>query len=417
MGFVAPWSKAVCPFCFEHFHLSAAASRAVSPDGKKEPDSHVGTFLSVPPPEMGRVEPASSSLLRKLFVPNDWKGQTRKICPKCHLFLPHATATGQLSSEIIAIIGARSSGKSNFFGVLLNALERRYASEVGFTIQDQDTFSMTEMRPISSKQLYRERYGRRLYESADAMAIDQNRSAAQDRFLRIPLIYRLQFSKRWRDYLAQPFGTTRSMDLVIFDAAGEDMEDPVMLEQFYSYLLGAVGVIFIIDPFQYPGIRSRLSPDLLRRFPKIPVDPAEVVSRVIGLFERRAGIRVGGKVPVPVAFAFAKSDLLKGIVDPSSPILKDSRHTGGFNVADCQRVSDEVIEYVRECDSPQLVDLAKHKFRSYSFFALSALGQLPDEQLRIQRPDPMRVADPLLWLLWQRGYIPSAPPSQRGRAQ
>ena len=74
-----------------------------------------------------------------------------------------------------------------------------YADEVGFTIYDQETFSVREMRQISSKRLYRERYGTRLFGSARRMAIDQNRSAAQDRDLRIPLIYRLAFPRRrWK---------------------------------------------------------------------------------------------------------------------------------------------------------------------------------------------------------------------------
>jgi hypothetical protein len=411
MGLVAPWSKAICPFCFNRFHLSQAARRWTLPDAPKEKDTHVGTFLSLPPPEMGKVEPPRRGgllrLLRRLVVWDDWKSGAKKICPNCHMFLPHATASGQLSSDIVAIIGARSSGKSNYFGVLLNALEQRYAREVDFLIYDQETFSTTEMRPISSKKLYRERYGRRLFESPTCMAIDQNRSAAQDRFLRIPLIYRLEFRLRPIHYLTRPFRRVNAMDLVIFDAAGEDMEDPIALEQFYSYILGAAGIIFIIDPFQYPGIRSRLPPNLLPRFPKIPVDPAEVVSRVINLFERRAGLRVGQKISVPVAFAFSKSDLLNGVVHPTSPILRDSQHPGGFNLEDCRRVSEEVMECVREFDSPQLVDLAEKKFRSYCFFAMSALGQLPDEQLRIRPPDPRRVADPLLWIFWKRRYIPA----------
>src|SRR5207249_3958860 len=111
-------------------------------------------------------------------------------------------------------------------------LERRYANEVGFTIYDQETFSIREMRQVSSKKIYRDRYGTRLFESDKRMAIDQTRSAALDRDIRIPLIYRLEFPNRLWHYLAHPFTRVRSMDLVIFDAAGEDVEDPGTLEQF-----------------------------------------------------------------------------------------------------------------------------------------------------------------------------------------
>ena len=36
-------------------------------------------------------------------------------------------ASGELDGEIVAIVGARGAGKSNYFGVLIDALERRYA--------------------------------------------------------------------------------------------------------------------------------------------------------------------------------------------------------------------------------------------------------------------------------------------------
>lgn len=413
MSLVAPWSKASCPFCFERFHLSEAPRRITAPTGSKEQDEKLGKFLSLPKdPEMGQVQRSTTDgflqrAFGRLLVADDWKSGAKKICPHCHMFLPHATASGQLSSETVAIIGARSSGKSNYFGVLLHELEHRYANEVGFTIYDQETFSIREMRQISSKKLYRDRYGSRLFEAGRRMAIDQNRTAAQDRDLRIPLIYRLEFPRpAWRR-LILPFSRVRAMDLVIFDAAGEDIEDPVTLDQFCHYILNAAGIIFIIDPFQYAGIRSQLKPDLLRRVPKQAVDAAEVVSRVINLFESRRGLRPGQMIPIPAAFVFSKSDLLRGLVHKTSRILRDSRHEGGFNIADCRRLSEEVVECVREWDSPQLVDLADRKFRSYSFFAVSALGQLPKDSLEIDRVSPLNVADPLLWLLWKRGYIPA----------
>ena len=67
---------------------------------------------------------------------------------------------------------------------------------------------------------------------------------------------------------------------------------------------------------------------------------------------------------------------------PSSLILRESRHEGGFNLPECQRISEEVMECVREWDSSQLVDLAQKSFRSYCFFAISALGEMPDPDLR-----------------------------------
>jgi len=411
---VAPWHRVVCPFCFSRFHLADASRRETSPSAPRERDDHLGKFLAIPPPEMPKVVPPKASpflkrLGRRFVVNPERTGEWKTVCPDCHMHLPHKTANGELDSEVIAIIGTRNSGKSNFFGVLLQALERRYASEVGFRMFDQETFSVREMKPVSSKKLYRERYGSRLFEGDDRRAIDQTLSAATNIETRIPLIYRLEFPRDPVGRVLHPFSRVKALDLVIFDAAGEDMGDPTMLQQFYRYILRAAGIIFVIDPFQYPGIRTRLTPELRARLPQVENDPSEIVSRVINLFEQRAGLRAGQKIGVPVAFALAKSDLLKSLVHPSALLLRESRHGGGFNLDECQRLSAEVTEYIREWDSPQLVDLAERSFKSSSFFAVSALGELPDADLRIRSVSPLRVADPLLWLLWRRGYIRALP--------
>jgi hypothetical protein len=43
-------------------------------------------------------------LWRRFVVANEWPSNLKKICPTCHLDLPHSTATGQLDGDIIAII-------------------------------------------------------------------------------------------------------------------------------------------------------------------------------------------------------------------------------------------------------------------------------------------------------------------------
>jgi hypothetical protein len=202
---------------------------------------------------------------------------------------------------------------------------------------------------------------------------------------------------------------------VIFDAPGEDLSDPTTLQQFHRYILEASGIIFLIDPFEYPGIRAQLSEELKARLPRIDTDPSEIVSRVINLFEQRAGLRAGQKINVPVAFGMTKSDLLEGIVHPSSLILRDGRHHGGFNFEESQRLSSEVKECIREWEGPQLLDLAEKSFRASNFFAVSALGELPDSDLRIRTVSPIRISDPLLWLLWYRGYIQAQPLARTGK--
>lgn len=417
MRLIAPWRKVICPFCFERFHLLRAPRRLTAASAPVERDEHIQRYLTLgAPPDMGKVtEPKRGNfwqeLLRRCVLLDDGDQTSRKICPNCHMYLPTKTANAELTSEVFAIIGARSSGKSNYFGVLLNLLERRYASEVGFNLFDQDTFSLTEMKPVSSRRLYRQRYYNQLFHEKGPRAVEQTQSAATNVDLRIPLIYRLQFPKRPLHWLTRPLSRVIAMDLVVFDTAGEDLDDPTTVDQFYRYLVQATGIIFVIDPFQYPGIRRQLPEQLRQRLPAIETEPADIVARVINLFEQRRGLRGGAKIPVPVAFTLSKSDMLQGLVYSGSSILRDSVHRGGLNVEDCEQVSAEVMSSIKSWDSPQLVHMAEAHFSKYCFFAVSALGSLPDETLRLTSLSPRRLADPLLWLLWKRGYLRGLPKS------
>lgn len=106
MALVSPFLKLQCPFCFHTFHPSDAPCRSLAPvleGGQQQtpPDSAIGDFLHVTPPEMWPVEPLPADhlhqrLLRRLWLPNGHASDRKKVCPRCHLFLPHKLANGEL---------------------------------------------------------------------------------------------------------------------------------------------------------------------------------------------------------------------------------------------------------------------------------------------------------------------------------
>ncbi|MCG8649741.1 MAG: hypothetical protein MI861_07905, partial [Pirellulales bacterium] len=338
------------------------------------------------------------------FVSNGNEGQ--KICPKCHLPLPHATAQGELDPKTIAIVGARSSGKSNYFAVLLNELEQRYSEELSFTMLGQNTFSVREGKPVSSHKLYRIRYGESLFGEQNRI-VPATLSAAAQADIRIPLIYRLLFNKRPIDRVLRPMADFTAMDVVIFDAAGEDLEDPTILDHFYRYITCAAGIIFIIDPTQFAGVRQQLSEETRAKLPQVQAGARDVVDALFQLLQRR-GQRIDRRFRVPVAITLAKSDVLDSILPAGSPLRRDSDHSQGFDDADCDLVSEEVKSRLRQWDSAALI-MHANSFKNHRFFAVSALGDIPDGDRLEGGIEPRRVGDPLLWILWKLGYISARP--------
>lgn len=415
MPFVTPMSKVNCPHCFARFHLSMAPRRSIGRGAEVEPCSLVGKhFDSATPPELPKLdkEGVPSTFWKRLTsqfyispVPHD----ERSVCPSCGIYLPDKIASGELSSEVIAIVGARSAGKSNFFGVLLHDLRKRLSGQVGFEMVDALTYTPNK-GPVSSSILYQERYGK-LYDMNDPRAVEQTRSATteigKDSDPRIPLIYQLRFKKHSWQHLTRPFAARVPVYLLVFDAAGEDTPQTV-LQQYYSFLQRATGILFLIDPFEYPGVRRQLPEAIQKKLNPVGADPAWVVDQVLGTIRKD---RSEGKLNVPAGFVLTKSDLFQqipDIVDSNSAIGRESVHRNGYDVVGGEDLSREVQQHIINWESRELVDKATDNFSDHSFFAVSALGANPYADLRLKHPpQPCRVGDPLLWLFWKRGYIPA----------
>jgi hypothetical protein len=399
----------LCPYCFNRFHLARAHRREVT--GPSVPDAVVGRFLDpggqIAPPMARASAPPRGHLLSRLWARVYTPGQDRqyvKVCPECHLALPTAAANGYPSHKVLALFGTRRSGKSNYFGVLLKQLQDRYAAEVGFSLWPQASFCVKSFADLSSRQLWWRRYGNYLY-GAQPRVVPQTKRAVVDPDTRIPLLYRMDFPRSgWR--------SRQALDLVIFDAAGEDLRDvnPQTLRQFGRYLHHAAGIIFLIDPDQVEGLHERLVKALRdhpRQRPEDEDDLAFLLGQILSRFEEQKGYHPGRKIPVPTAFTFAKSDWLKALLGPAAPRLADdNHHDGGFDDDDSRQVAEEVQGALSRWGEGNFLQLIDDRFDDYRFFAVSALGQEPGPDGRLARPPiPCRVGDPLFWLLWRLGYI------------
>jgi len=210
--------------------------------------------------------------------------------------------------------------------------------------------------------------------------------------VREPLIYRLEFPRRGR--------TAPAIHLLLFDAAGEDVQDENTLALYNKYILHASGIIFLLNPLQMDSVCDQLN---------CPLDEGESIQntldRVVELVRTDLRLEPRRKIPIPTAFVVSKCDTLKGIVDKHARFLDNKSHLDKYDLFDFELVSEEVKSYLSNWKEDGILSSAE-QFDPHGFFAVSALGSEPDKQtLKIPSINPIRCGDPLLWLLVQLGYL------------
>lgn len=134
-----------------------------------------------------------------------------------------------------------------------------------------------------------------------------------------------------------------------------------------------------------------------------------MLSAITTLIRTARGIREGDAIDVPVAIAFSKFDQLTPICGAAVTVQQPSPHAkhGAFVEADQQAVDAELRALLENWDEGAIVSSVQSNFRDVAFFGVSALGlhNAPDESGSVKRPRPLRVEDPLLWIMAKNHLI------------
>lgn len=415
MPFTFPTSKVICPFCFEKFHIGHAPYRVYS-ERKADPDDRVMEFLnldtSIPFPmhPVQEIRGFWRRLLGYFYFPSVKEKKRvvkNRICPNCHMTLPSQLANSGKNGDIIAVIGYRNTGKSNFYGVLIPSLRDRYAGEVGFSMHALDSFNVNDGRPISSDQLHRKRYGNYLY-GKEPMAVANTTRAQTNPDVRIPMIYRLNLKRftLWQRIL-HPFSHHRPLDLVLFDAAGEDLDESIKERIQARYLAYASGIIMLLDPVSFPALRKKLRPDIAARtFEDDFFDTFKSIPEAMD--EYSSHYHWSRKIKTPVAVVISKFDELRPNgkplegLDPS--VFYDHEHSSGFDKQVVDETSDHIYQFLRQNGINYIVE-SLDEYSNWKLFGMAALGQPPRDDNHLDSIEPINIADPLLWILYKLGHI------------
>ncbi|WP_214109468.1 TRAFAC clade GTPase domain-containing protein, partial [Acrocarpospora catenulata] len=314
---------------------------------------------------------------RRAACPECGQETSRRACPECHSRLAAEYCANP--GKIVALVGAKGSGKSTYIAVLLHELMNRVGAELDASLAPCDDRTIERYRREFARPLYGER---RLLGVTQSAVHDVNRD---------PLVYLLTRTVRGRLRTR-----TESLTLVLFDTAGEDLRSRDVTELHLRYLRAADAIIFLVDPLELPGARAALNGADGGHLADDPdSDPLNVITRVTEL------LRTGtGPLKVPVAVALSKIDALR--LPGQSALHRARTPRGALDLDDREAVHEQVLALLEGWQAGMVSRYLRQNFADHALFGLSALGAPPGvDAVGAGGIRPYRVEDPLLWLLYR----------------
>jgi hypothetical protein len=386
-----PRFRLACPYCYEIFpewQIEFRCSGRPGPNGDRcdpEPDqlleSRFGTTGDRP-----HTFRDGRHRYRSVCRVSGAKTTTR-VCPKCHSTLP--VHFGRIRSQLIALVGARESGKTVLMTVFMHEFDHRLGERLGASIPGADDVT---------RRSFLHDYEQRLYEGRSLPDTTLPVGAERQGY-RPPMVFRFtrQTQSRWP-------GRTKQTLLSFFDTAGEDLTTTENVELNGRYLEAADAIVLILDPLQMKGGRQLAASEAIPQEPRPEDDPYSVLQRITEML--KAGHRVR-RVRKPLGVVFTKLDALWQKFPDGSPLKRPEPEGAGCDESDSLDVHHHVQALLHDLDGRPIDQYLRDNFRSFRYFGVSALGAIPTPDKHLSTViQPYRVGDPILWLLSKARMVP-----------
>lgn len=369
-----------CPYCFNIVNnVSFRCINRVPGQCPPIEDAELGRYQRLnAPPLMPRVSEGPLTGAVCAFCKHH---TNHGVCPYCHNDLP----TNDVSSKslLFALVGAKNAGKSHYIAVLINELQRLAPSH------------RAGLMPLGGTiKKYRTDFRSYLYDAHRTIPVTQ--PAMVNESVRSPLIYR--WSRETKGIFNQKI--FRVSQLVFFDTAGEDLHELDVMDVETRYVALSDGLIFLLDPLQIPAVRELLKHKVTLPEPDVP--PQEIIVHVTQTIRNTLGIAMHHLIEIPIAVTFSKIDAIRDLLDERSPLRYASPHRSELDEADVDRVHESVRAHLAQWMDESLDGILATNYNKFRYFGVSALGAPPSSDGTLHNgvaPAPLRVEDPLLWLL------------------
>ncbi len=355
-----------CPYCYGPFQEREIWFRCSGRIGPK------GTRCAVDGDPILRARTGFSAALPPAFdadgrqlaarCPTCEAESSTRICPACHMQLP--VHFGKVSSKLIALVGAKESGKTVYMTVLVHELMHRVGEDLNASISGAD--DETRRRFASDYELP-------LYQKKQLLASTTTAAATN----RAPLLFR--FTSETRSRLGRHgLGDPRRTLLSFFDTAGEDLRSAKSVEENVHYLSAADGVLLLLDPLQMRGARDLAAPGTkLPTLGAVGDEPANVLERVTDLIMKNEGTKARQRIAKPLAIVFTKIDALLHEFRETSPLRQPPVSTPYFDERDGRAVHAEIQRRLARWEGSRIDQIAQKNYQAYRYFGVSALGETP----------------------------------------
>ncbi len=383
--------QVTCPFCYQRINwrqLPLVCSGRNAP-GYPRCEQRVDPVRRKEARSEEPMYPVFSPRLNSMRTPRraecpHCRGRTgQHACPACHTPLPADFGGG--FSPVIALIGATKTGKTVYLTVganhLRTVLRDRFAADVS---------------------LHGDAAHKWLNDNVDAIFVrgklpelTEQRDGRSD-----PLVF------QWRRRSGRVFRRLRSSYLSFLDTAGESLGTQRGVAEL-EFLTSVDAFILLLDPFTLPEAGAHLVPP--EAAGTTAADAFTVLTQVTDAVRNAEGVRRSGRSKKPIAVAFAKIDAFRPEFGADHPIFAAEAEHPWHDEKASLAVHDSVRQLLRTWGGGNIDDHMEKNYENYRYFALSSLGRPPDyETFTVAKGgvSPMRVADPLVWLLSWYKVVP-----------
>lgn len=340
---------AACPYCHTKTTLPEYLCDNCGAIHKKLVPNEYGIFYHTC--ECGHRLPSTFFLNR---------GRLQARCSNCHQFLLREHIESK--RLFIPILGGPSAGKTTFmFSAIRNLIDHK-AKDLGFETEFIDKIAESKYNKIVN----------------DLMSGHLPLKTVDN----IPKAFNLALKKN---------NATKWL-LYIYDPAGEAYSNADNLSSHY-YSEYMSGMIFVIDPFTFRGVRQEYKNQL--KINKKGIGPSslsadDALTRTILAMEESFGLKKTGKIQKPLAVVITKVDALELEDTIGNKAIDGSVKDKSF--AKHKLIKKQLLEW----GEAALLHQLESRFSNFRFFSSSALGRIPDGSKKDLKG--YDVLEPILWI-------------------